>query len=179
MRKVRIVQMMMWELDRGYQLLSQTLKEIMKEEAQWKPSPNPRTLKTLRQWNRKGNEWLSAQNLDPLSSIEFKVTHLAACKLMYDDYAFRNGTLTWNELESPEWPFCREFLEKSQVKLMESLQTISDDQLEELVPTNWGEHIPTKQVIAIMIHHDAYHFGQICTIRNLYRTNKRNKAAIK
>ena len=56
MKKVTKVQMMMWELNRGYQLLSQTLKEILKEEAQWKPSPNARTLETLRQWNKKGNK---------------------------------------------------------------------------------------------------------------------------
>ncbi|MFX0125019.1 MAG: hypothetical protein ACFFAE_15410 [Candidatus Hodarchaeota archaeon] len=56
MRKVAIVQMMTWELIRGYQLLSQTLKEMSKEEAQWNPSPNSRTLETLRQWNRKGNK---------------------------------------------------------------------------------------------------------------------------
>ncbi|MFX0125018.1 MAG: hypothetical protein ACFFAE_15405 [Candidatus Hodarchaeota archaeon] len=98
---------------------------------------------------------------------------------MYDDYASRNGTMAWNEVESPEWPFCRDFLEESQVKLMKSLQTIGDDELEELVPTNWGELIPTKQVIAIMFHHDAYPFGQICTIRNLYRTNKQDKAMMK
>lgn len=179
MKQTKVVQMMIWELDRSYQLLLGTLIEISKEEAQWKPSPHARTLETIRQWNMKGNEWFSAQKLDPISTIEFKVIHLAECKEMYDEYAFRDRTLTWSELESPEWPICRDYLRETQAKLVKSLHTLSDDQLEELVPTNWGEHVPTKQIIAIMIHHDAYHFGQICTIRNLYRTNKCRKTGLK
>ncbi|MFX0052635.1 MAG: hypothetical protein ACFFAJ_18040 [Candidatus Hodarchaeota archaeon] len=62
--------------------------EISKEEAKRKPKPYSKTLDTLRQWNEKGNEWISSQSLDPISTIEFKVVHLAQCKQMYDEYAF-------------------------------------------------------------------------------------------
>jgi len=165
---------MIWELERGFQELVQTLNEISKEEAQWRLTPRSRTLEIIRQWNEKGNEWVSAQTLDPISTIEYKVIHVAQCKLMYDEYAFREGALNWSELESPEWPNCITYLEQAQTRLVDSLQNLSDEKLEELVSTNWGDIWPIKQIITTMIHHDAYHFGQICTIRNLYKIINRN-----
>lgn len=165
---------MIWELERGFQGLVHTLNEIPKEEAQWRLTPHSRTLEIIKQWNEKGNEWVSAQTLDPISTIEYKIVHIAQCKQMYDEYAFREGTLNWRDLESPEWPNCITFLEQTQTRLVDSLQKISDEQLEEMVPTNWGDLWPIKQIISTMIHHDAYHFGQICTIRNFYKIMNRD-----
>ncbi|MHA2245423.1 MAG: DinB family protein [Candidatus Hodarchaeales archaeon] len=169
MKRERIVQMMIWELERGYNILNQTINEISQEEAQWKPSLNTRTLDTIRQWNAKGNDWVSAQNLDPVSTIEYKVVHLAQCKVMYDEYAFRKGTLKWSDMETLEWPKCKKYLKRSHGSLVESLQSLTDDQLENLVLTNWRDRWPIKKIITSMIHHDAYHFGQICTVRSLYK----------
>jgi len=165
---------MIWELERGFQGLVQTLNEIPKEEAQWKLTPHSRTLEIIKQWNEKGNDWVSAQTLDPISTIEYKVVHIAQCKQMYDEYAFREGTLNWRDLESPEWPKCITFLEQTQTRLVDSLQKIADEQLEKMVSTNWGDLWSIKQIISTMILHDAYHFGQICTIRNLYKIINRN-----
>lgn len=173
MNKQKIVPMMIWELERGFQELVQTLNEISKKEAQWRLTPRSRTLEIIRQWNEKGNEWVSAQKLDPISTIEYKVIHVAQCKLMYDEYAFREGTLNWSDLESPEWPNSITYLEQAQTRLVDSLQNLSDEQLDELVSTNWGDSWPIKQIISTMIHHDAYHFGQIRTIRNLYKIMNR------
>ncbi|MFX0173157.1 MAG: DinB family protein [Candidatus Hodarchaeota archaeon] len=165
----RTIQMMIWELKRGFQGLLQTLIEIQKDETQWKPSLHSRTLDTIKNWNEKGNDWVSTQNLDPVSTIEYKIVHLAQCKEMYDEYAFREGILNWSDLQSPEWSGCIDYLKQTQVKLVNSFQQLSDNQLEEMVPTNWNDLWPTKQIISTLIHHDTYHLGQICTIRNLYR----------
>ncbi|MFX0152628.1 MAG: DinB family protein [Candidatus Hodarchaeota archaeon] len=169
MKKNNIIQLMIWELERGFQGLFQILIDIKKDEAQWKPSPRSRTLDTIKHWNEKGNNWVSTQNLDPLSTIEYKIVHLAQCKEMYDEYAFREGILNWSELQSPEWPRCIDYLKQTQLKLVNSLQQLTDNQLEEMIPTNWNDLWPTKQIISTLIHHDAYHLGQICTLRNLYR----------
>ncbi|MHA2226875.1 MAG: hypothetical protein ACXAC8_16800 [Candidatus Hodarchaeales archaeon] len=163
-----IVNMMIWELREGFQELVDFLKNISKKEAQWKPSSRSRTIKTIKQWNKKGNDWIAEQRLDPISTIEYKVIHLAQCKLMYDNFAFRDGTLNWSDLECLEWPHCNDQLEKSQTRLLESIQILSDKQLDELVSTNWGEFWPTKQIILSMIQHDIYHLGQMCTIKRLY-----------
>ncbi|MFX1547198.1 MAG: DinB family protein [Promethearchaeota archaeon] len=168
------VQLMIWELENGFQELIHTLEGISKEEAQWKPSYHSRTLEIIKQWNIKGDEWILSQNLDPISTIEYKVIHLAQCKQMYNEYAFKEGILKWSDLESPEWPNSLVYLNQTQIELVDSLQNLIDDQLETLVPTNWGDSWTIKQIISTMIHHDAYHFGQICTIRSLYKIMNRN-----
>jgi len=139
------------------------------------PSPHSRTLKTIKQWNEKGNEWITTQTLDPVSTIEYKVIHLAQCKLMYDEYAFREGGLNWSDIESPEWPNCIDYLKQNQSRLTESIQILLDDQLEELVPTNWGDLWPVKKIVFTMIQHDSYHFGQISIIKHLYRIKNGKK----
>jgi hypothetical protein len=164
-----IIKMMIWELQEGFQELVETLGKISKKEAQWEPSPRSRTLKIIKQWNEKGNEWLATQTLDPISTIEYKVIHLSQCKLMYDDYAFRKGILKWSDLKCLEWPNCIDDLKQSQNGLMASIQNQTDEQLEKLVPTNWGDLWSMKKIIFTMIQHDAYHFGQLCTIRSLYK----------
>ncbi|MFQ5977986.1 MAG: DinB family protein [Candidatus Heimdallarchaeota archaeon] len=169
MTEAKAIQLMIWELERGYKQVKHILEIVSKEEAQWQPSSNAKTLETIHQWNVQGNQWLEDGKFDPLSTIEYKVLHLAQCKVMYDEYAFRERTLTWPELECPEWPHSKEYLQKAQLALMASLQKLNDARLEEQVLTNWGEKWPIKQIIAVMIHHDAYHLGQICTVRNLFK----------
>ncbi len=92
MNNQKTVEIMIWELEKGFQGLMQTLIEIPKEEAQWKPSIHSRTLETIRQWNEKGNEWITTQTLDPIATIEYKVVHLAQCKQMYDGMLSRKGS---------------------------------------------------------------------------------------
>lgn len=170
--KSKFIQALLLELEKGYQSLRETLNKISTEEAQWKPTARARTLQTIKQWNSKGDKWISSQNLDPISTIEYLVTHLSHCKFMYDDYAFRKGILTWRVLESPSWPKSNEYLDKGQARLVESLSKLEDDQLEKLVLTNWGEYWSIKNIIFTMINHDAYHHGQICLVRNLYQIKK-------
>ncbi|MFX0084468.1 MAG: DinB family protein [Candidatus Hodarchaeota archaeon] len=169
----KIISILEQELNNGFQVLVQSLEEISKEEAQWMPSSKSMTLNTIKQWNEKGNEWIKSQTLDPLSTIEFKVIHLAQCKLMYDEYAFRDGNLKWSDIESPEWPYCIEYLKQTQTRLIESIQVLIDNKLEELVHTNWGELWSVKKIIFTMIQHDYYHLGQIYTVKHLYGTMNR------
>jgi uncharacterized damage-inducible protein DinB len=168
-KKRSLVHLLKQELEKGCQELIMSIAEISKEEAQWRPSPRSMTLDTIKNWNEKGNEWLTTQRLDPISTIEFKVIHIAQCKLMYDNYAFREGSLKWSEIESPEWPFSIDYLKETQAKLVESIQKLTDEKMEDLVSTNWGDLWSIKKIIFTMIQHDIYHLGQIGTIKHLYR----------
>ena len=42
-----------------------------------------------------------------------------------------------------------------------------DTQLDVARLTNWGEHRPTRWIVASMITHDAYHAGEINHLRSL------------
>ena len=158
-----------WELNHGYQDLLEVLDTLTKEEAQWMPTSTSRTLDIIQNWNRFGNGWIEEQNLDPISTIEYLILHIAQCKLMYDECAFREAKLQWKELDCPEWPESKHYPKKIQEKLVESIKGISDNELEKKVKTNWGDSWSIKRIIFTMIHHDAYHLGQINIIRNLYR----------
>ena len=163
------VQLLIWELESWFQELVQNLSEISTEEAKWKPTTNSKTYEVLNQWYGKRNGWISEQFLDPISTIEFKVVHLAQNKQKYNEYAFREGSLNWTYLECPEWPNCIDYLKKTQRSLVKSLQNLTDEQLDNMVPTHWGELWSIKRIISTMIYHDAYHFGQINTIKNLFQ----------
>jgi hypothetical protein len=165
--------MLIWELERWFQEIVQGLSEISEEEAKWKPTTRSKTVDVLNQWYGKRKEWISEHLLDPISTIEYKVVHLAQWKQKYNEYAFRAGSLNWINLECPEWPRSIDYLEKAQRSVVKSLQNLTDEQLDDKVPTRWGELWPIKRIISTLIFHDAYHFGQINTIRNLYNiTNK-------
>ncbi|MFX0052634.1 MAG: DinB family protein [Candidatus Hodarchaeota archaeon] len=67
--------------------------------------------------------------------------------------------LNWNDLECSEWPHCIDYLKQTQRRLVESLQNLTDEQLDDMVPMNWGDLWPIKQIISIMTHHDTNHLG--------------------
>ena len=108
-------------------------------------------------------------------SIEAIAVHVAACKIMYDDYAFGAGTLRfatpavepWADGEAPPDEVIT-LLEESHDRLVGHVAALADDsELDAPRPTNWGEQRPTRWIIATMITHDAYHAGEINHIRSL------------
>jgi len=173
MAQQTMVHMLIWELKSWFQELVQNLSEISNEEAKWKPTANSKTVDVLNQFYEKRDDWISEHLLDPISTIEFKVVHLAQTKQRYNEYAFREGRHTWTYLESPEWPNCIDYLQKTQRSLIGSLQNLTDEQLDYKVPTHWGDMWPIKRIISTLIFHDAYHFGQINTIKNLFQVKNK------
>ena len=173
MAQQTIVQTLIWELESWFQELVQNLSEISTEEAKWKPTNRSKTVDVLNQFYEKRNDWISEYFLDPISTIEFKVVHLAQWKHKYNEFIFREGSRNWIDLECPEWPYCINYLKKTQKSLVKSLQTLTDEQLDDKVHTRWDELWSIKRIISTLIFHDAYHFGQINTIRNLFQV--RNK----
>ncbi len=108
-------------------------------------------------------------------TIEAIALHVGACKVMYDDYAFGAGTLQFGtpavEPWSAEGPApmedVRAWLRAAQAKLRTHVADLPDDtQLDVPRLTNWGEHRPTRWIVAAMITHDAYHAGEINHLRS-------------
>jgi hypothetical protein len=79
----------------------------------------------------------------PFSTIAWRLTHLAMCKVMYH--------------------------ERGHALLTEDLAELADPDLERPVRTNWGEEWPAWRIFWTMIHHDAYHGGEIGALRDLFR----------
>jgi len=108
-------------------------------------------------------------------TIESIALHVGACKVMYDDYAFGPGTLQFGtpavEPWGPDGPApideVRAWLLSTYAQLRGHVAALPDDtQLDVARRTNWGEHRPTRWIVAAMITHDAYHAGEVNHLRS-------------
>jgi uncharacterized damage-inducible protein DinB len=114
-------------------------------------------------------------------SVARILEHVGWAKWMYDDYAFRDGTLRGDQ--PPVWPADGEprgrvellpWLREGHARLLASVAALADDaELDSERPTNWGERWPTRRLLHTLIAHDAYHAGEINHIRALLQRNDR------
>ena len=108
-------------------------------------------------------------------SIRQIVGHVGACKYMYENHAFGDGTLTWADplAKPPEHHAAGrtepilQWLREGHRRLRESVAKLSDDDLQEPRKTNWGEPAQTRWIIKVTIEHDLYHAGEINHLRAL------------
>lgn len=114
-------------------------------------------------------------------SIESIVLHVGSCKVMYADYAFRDGTLDWDQPEVQPWPEGEapmadavRWLVDVHQQLVAHVTALADDaELERPRRTNWGDEWRTRTIIGAMITHDAYHAGEINHLRSMLGTDDR------
>ena len=112
--------------------------------------------------------------LGVVRSIESIVMHVGACKVMYDDYAFGDGTLRFGEPPAEPWADGRApkdevvaWLEGVHQTLVAHTSALTDDaELTARRPTNWGERRETRWILSTMLQHDLYHAGEINHLRS-------------
>ena len=115
-------------------------------------------------------------------SIADILEHVGWAKWMYDDYAFGSGTLRGDAV--PLVPSSGErsrpknellaWLNEGHERWLVSLRALPNDaELERDRPANWGELLPTRVLIRIMIAHDFYHAGEINHLRALVQGTDR------
>jgi len=101
--------------------------------------------------------------------------HVASCKQMYENYAFGDARLRWDDPEvdggpapaTPAGAVAR--LREAQTRLRAGVAALDDADLARPRLTNWGERKETRWIIATLIQHDLYHAGEINHIRSLRR----------
>ena len=113
-------------------------------------------------------------------SIEAMVLHVGACKVMYEDYAFGGGTLTWESPEVQPWaegsaPMAEAiaWLRGTHRSFRDRILALADDELDAIRMTNWGEQRPTRWIVAAIVGHDFYHAGEINHLRSMLGTDDR------
>ncbi|HLO36751.1 MAG TPA: DinB family protein [Candidatus Deferrimicrobium sp.] len=108
-------------------------------------------------------------------SIEAIAVHTGACKLMYANHAFGDGSLRfgtpavepWRSGEA-EMADVLPWLERVHEGFVDHVAALADDaELAAPRHANWGELRPTRWLIAAMITHDAYHAGEVNHLRSL------------
>jgi hypothetical protein len=158
------------EMDEVWQTLRHRLEGLTDEEFFWEPVPGCWTVH-----RSEAGCWLvdyadPAPAPPPFTTIAWRLVHVASCKVMYHEYAFGDGKLTWDELEYPHTAASAlAWLEEGHGKLQAALDRLSEAELMEMRLTNWGEQWPTWRIFWAMISHDLHHGAEIGCLRDLYR----------
>jgi len=109
-------------------------------------------------------------------SIADILEHVGWCKWMYENYAFGSASMRGDHppLIPPNGARSRPHRElltwvnEGHKRWLASVRALSTDaELEKERLTNWGEWLPTREIIRIMIAHDIYHAGEINHLRAL------------
>lgn len=115
-------------------------------------------------------------------SVADILEHVGWSKWMYEDYAFGTASLRGDlpPMAPPVGMRARPreellaWLGEGQRRWLASVHALATDaELDRARLTNWGERLPTRAIIRIMIGHDFYHAGEINHIRALLQGNDR------
>lgn len=169
-----MIELLARQMDDAWRGFGDALEGLTEEEYHWRPSSDTLTLAHLlppdsEDWR---TYYAKMPSPPPLSTVEYKVAHVATCEIMYSEYAFRGGMLRWRwaDLNVPTTlSTMRPYLEDAHTTLRSYLDELTDSDLPLSRKTNWGEFWPTERILWEMIVHDVYHGAQIRTMRTLYR----------
>ena len=158
------------QLEGAYSSVRGRVEELSDDEFFWEPAPGCWTVRRTPTGRWAADYEEPDPDPAPLTTIAWRLVHLAECKLMYHEYAFGSATLTWDDLDSPNSAASAvAALEYGQGLLVEDLRGLTDEDLEVPRFTNWGEEWPTWRIFWTMIEHDLHHGGEIGALRDLYR----------
>ena len=115
-------------------------------------------------------------------SVADILEHVGWSKWMYEDYAF--GSASMRGVQPPLIPEggARSrpheelliWLTECHRRWLASVRALADDsELDRERLTNWGERLPTRDIIRILIAHDFYHAGEINHLRALLQKTDR------
>lgn len=161
-------------MDRAWSGFGEALAGLTEAEYRWKPGPDALTLADL--LPQGSEDWRAYFANMPvsgrLSTIEYKVAHVATCKIMYAEYAFGPRRLQWRwaDLDVPRvLPEMLQYVERAHAQVKSYLTDLEDADLPETRNTNWGELWPTERILWTLFAHDIYHGAQIRTMRGFFR----------
>lgn len=158
------------ELTEAYEMLRARVEGLTDEEFWWEPGLDAWTVRRLED-GRWAADYEEPDPIPaPITTIGWRLVHILECKLMYDEYAFGDAKLTWNDLDSPHTATdAITALERYQARLVGHVAGLEDVDLDRPCRTNWGEMWPAWRIVWTMIHHDLWHGGEIGALRDLHR----------
>ena len=101
------------------------------------------------------------------------VRHIGGCKYMYQDQAFGDAMLSWDDplvqggAALDRITAAIEWLRGGHARLRASIAALDDEELPRLRRHHSGKMKETRWIIWTMIQHDVYHAGEINHIRAL------------
>jgi uncharacterized damage-inducible protein DinB len=149
-----------WDMGQAFDALFGALKSLERDDWEWLPQGGHRSIRAI-------------------------VGHIASTKLMYDNHAFGDASLTWMDprfdvAQSPPagQPFSPAglvaWLRDADVALRRHVDELaSDAELDRPRPVNWGGARATRWILNRLAQHDVFHAGEINHLRALHQRNDR------
>ncbi len=149
-----------WEMGQAFDALFANLKDLRDDDWTWVPSGGVRSIRAI-------------------------AGHVASCKVMYDNHAFGDASMTWldprfGDAQSPAsdegfTPASMvDWLRESDLQLRKSVDALQDDsELERDRRVSWGGTRSTRWILSRLTQHDGFHAGEINHIRALHQRNDR------
>src|SRR5438034_1822114 len=160
------------QMDEAYERLRRRLEGLTEDEYFWEPVPDCWTVH-----RDQTGRWVTDYAFPdpvpaPVTTVGWRLVHLADCKVMYHEYAFGAGRLTFPELIAPATvQGAIERLQEGQGLLRSDLVNLEAGQVDGPRLTNWGEPWPAWRIFWAMIDHDLHHGAEISCLRDLYRAS--------
>jgi len=164
------VDLLVTQMDEAYERLRRRLEGLTEDEYFWEPVPGCWTIH-----RDETGKWMTDYAEPdtvpaPVTTIGWRLVHIADCKVMYHEWAFGDRRLTFPDLIPPHTvggAIAR--LHEGQRLLRSDLVGFDDGELAKPRLTNWGEEWPAWRIFWVMIDHDQHHGAEIGFLRDLYR----------
>lgn len=157
------IEVLLADHDIASRRVSNAIQGLTEDDYYWKPIPEAFTLKDLIPQPQSG-----------ISTIEWKLAHLALAKMRYARLLLREAhEKTLGEiLACHTMEHMLAYVEQAHETMRRAIDSLSDEVLNEEGPTGWPkprDSAPILPTLMWRINHDVYHAGQIATVRTLHR----------
>lgn len=124
------VELVREELDDAYRMIRDRVEGLSDEEFWWAPVEDAWTVRKTDRGTWAADYEYPDPEPAPITTIGWRVVHVAECKVMYHEYAFGEARLTWPDLDSPHTAADSiRALERGNDLVSGALRTFDDDAL--------------------------------------------------
>lgn len=162
-----------WAFDRTRSIV----EGLTDEEFFWEPAPTcwsvRRRAEVTRGWGV--GVWCCEDDFPapdplPITTIAWRVVHLAAWTDVYRSFAFEDGTASLLTAEVPGTASgAVEWLTSAQHGFAGAIADLGPDAFDEPRPVHWGEQIRLSRLVGAIAFEHAHHGAEISLLRDLHR----------
>jgi hypothetical protein len=169
-----------WMYSRG------VLRDLVDDEYFWEPTPS---CWSVRRRSPEVHGWgtgefvcedaFPAPEPLPVTTIAWRVSHLAAWTDIYRRWAFTDERPTLLDAEVPgnatdglAW------LHEAQDRFMGAVDTLDEVSLFEARPAHWGASLPAVNLVTTMLIEHVHHIAEVGALRDLHRGHARPRPRV-
>jgi len=155
----------------------QVLDDLTEDEYHWEPATPCWSVRrrgpSIRGWGSGDficeDSWPPPNPL-PITTIAWRVVHLAAWTDIYRRFAFTNTRADLNDATVPgDCGAGIAWLNGAQDAFIASVAALSDESVFEARPAHWGELVPVARLVTTMLTEHVHHIAEIGALRDLRR----------